>query len=88
MLTDPRTLFQLRPEPLATGPMSEFFVSPTAAGGGRVVVKVLASSAVGIFVSKRAGWGTAAVLIAKSIHDNGTVKCENPECGSWFRIRT
>lgn len=45
MLTDPRTLFQLRPEPLATGPLSEFFVSPTAAGGGKVVVKLLSSSA-------------------------------------------
>jgi hypothetical protein len=52
------------------------------------VLKVLATRAVGIFTSKPAGWGTAAVFIAKSIHDDGTIKCENPSCGTRFRIRT
>ncbi|MFO0724304.1 MAG: AAA family ATPase [Myxococcota bacterium] len=40
MSNDPRSLFQLRPEPIASGALSEFYLSQ-ASGGGRVVVKIL-----------------------------------------------
>jgi len=50
-------------------------------------LKGLAALAAGVFLATPAGWLTAGAFLAKSIYDDGTVKCGNSTCGNRFRIR-
>jgi hypothetical protein len=49
------------------------------------VLKGLASLAAGVFIATPVGWVTAGALLAKSIYDDGTIKCAH--CNERFRIR-